>query len=350
MPLRGGKAHSTLTLSTDDVPPAQARAYWEECVARTYLAMSVTPLGDGPFRATLRANTVHDITVAHIATTGQSGRRAVGTEAGGHERCLLLINLSGEIHLRHNAREVTLQRHDMTVIDSRLPSAYAIPGDTTALAVNMPRQALVERFPQAALFAAAKLPASLPMQQMTIGFFGNLFDNIAAAGEGATSLRIAGHAVDMLGIALGDALATQAPASPYRTALLRRIKGFVEEHLHEPMLSVQAVASKFRVTPRYVAMLFRDEGTTFSDFVRQRRLERCRRQLEGPSEVRRQIGAIALAAGFASQAHFSRLFRATYQATPRQYRSAFQQRSRSADALNGTPADNLGSLREIDLP
>nr|WP_298682061.1 helix-turn-helix domain-containing protein [uncultured Dongia sp.] len=350
MPLRGGKAHSTLTLSTDDVPPAQARSYWEECVARTYLAMSVTPLGDGPFRATLQANTVHDITVAHVATTGQSGRRAVGTEAGGNERCLLLINLSGEIHLRHNAREITLHRHDMTVIDSRRPSEYAIPAGATALAVNMPRQALTERFPQAGLFAAAKLPANLPMQQMTIGFFGNLLENSATASEGATAMRLAGHAMDMLGIALNDALTARIPASPYRTALLRRIKDFVEEHLHEPMLSVQAVASKFRITPRYVAMLFRDEATTFSDFVRQRRLERCRRQLEGMSEDRRQIGAIALAAGFASQAHFSRLFRATYHATPRQYRSAFQRRSVSADTHNGAPADNLTKTREIDVP
>lgn len=336
-PLQIGKPQGSLTFSTDDVPLAQRPAYWEECVARVYLALSIQPLGEAPFRAALKANTVHDITVAHSTTTAQSGQRFV--QPAQDERCLLLINLSGTIHLRHNDRDVSLGRNDMTVIDSRLPSQYSIPEGAATLAVNMPRQALVDRFPMSRLFAAAKLPASLPMQQMTIGFFTNLFENfgeIAAGIRGPTSLRLAGHAVDMLGIALTDALDARVPASPYRAALLWRIKGFIDEHLHEPMLSIQAVAAKYRITARYVAMLFREDGTTFSDFVRQRRLEHCRRQLEKAGMDQRQIGEIALAAGFANQAHFSRLFRAAYHTTPRQYRSAFQHSALLPQRLDGT--------------
>lgn len=328
MPSQIGKKPRTLMLSTDDVPLSQRQAYWQECVARTYLAVSIQPQGELPFRASLKANTVHDITVAHHTTTAQNGQRSVrpANEAQ-DERCLLLINLGGVIHVRHNERDISLGRNDMTVIDSRLPSEYSIPEGAATLSVNMPRQALVERFPMSRLFAAAKLPANLPMQQMTIGFFNNLYENfgeIAAGIRGPTSLRLANHAIDMLGIALTDALDAKVPASPYRAALLWRIKVFIDEHLHEPMLSAQVVAAKYRITARYVAMLFREEGITFTDFVRLRRLERCRRQLERAGMDRRQIGEIALGAGFASQAHFSRLFRAAYDATPRQYRNAFQ--------------------------
>lgn len=331
-----------LTLSTDDVPPAQRLAYWQECIARVYLSISIAPLGEQPFGAKLRAHKLHDITVAEVTTTGQTGKRTV--QASADERCLLLINLGGDVHVRHNDRDVSLLRHDMTVIDSRLPSEYWIPEGASMLSVNMPRRALAERFPMTNLFAAAKLSANLPMQQMTIGFFTNLFDNfgrVAAGIQPPTSPRLANHAIDMLGIALTDALDARLPASPYRAALLWRIKDFIDTHLHEPMLSVQIVAAKYRITTRYVAMLFQEDGTTFTDFLRQRRLERCRRQLEMAGMEQRQIGEIALAAGFASQAHFSRLFRAAYQATPREYRSTFAHQPRSSDAAPNTASTSL---------
>ncbi len=177
-------------------------------------------------------------------------------------------------------------------------------------------------------FAATFLPAGLPLQPITLGFFNNLYHELRRIRDlqAPTSLRIAKHAVDLLAIALADVIENRPAPSPYRAALLRRIKDFIEAELHEPRLGVRAVAAKYRITPRYVAMLFREDGITFSDFVRQRRLERCRRQLEGLGPERRPIGEVALAAGFASQAHFSRLFRATYQTTPRQYRSAFDMR------------------------
>jgi AraC-like DNA-binding protein len=330
MPLPQEKGHRSLSLSTDDVPAEERRAYWEACVARFHLATRIDPMEGTPFRASVEANSLHDVTLARSSTTAQRGRRAaLGPGAAEEERCLLLINLAGTIHLRHAEREVTLGRHDMIVIDSRLPSEYSMPEGATTLSLNMPRQALVERLPGHADFAAAKLPADRPMQPMTIGFFSNLFETFgrkAAELRSATSLRLAGHAIDHLGIALGDMLETPAPASPYRAALLGRIKDFVEAQLHEPLLGVQMVAAKYRISARYIAMLFREEGTTFSDFMRQRRLERARRQLEALDATARQIGEIALAVGFVSQAHFSRLFREAYQTTPRQYRSAFDHR------------------------
>ncbi|WP_374654529.1 helix-turn-helix domain-containing protein [Dongia sp.] len=321
-----------LTLSTEDVPSGERLAYWEACVARVYLPMSIRPQGDAPFRAELTAGSLDDIKLAQISTTAQSGRRTVLGE-----RCLLLINLDGTIHLRHGDSDVTLERHDMALVDARLPSAYSIPGNALTLALSLPREALADRLPTGARFAAAKLPAGLPMQQMTIGFFTNLYENFGAAAADLsqpTALRIAGHAVDLLGIALGDVMAQEPATTPYRAALLRRIKDFVEEHLHEPMLGVQVAAAKYRISARYVAMLFREDGTTFGEFLRQRRLERARRQLEALDATARQIGEIALAAGFASQAHFSRLFRAAYRKSPRQYRSAFE---RAGTELNGVP-------------
>lgn len=326
MPFRQYKSPRSLAFSTDGVPPVRRATYWQASLAQVYLAMSVEVAPERPLHAALEAYDLHDITLMKASMTAHRARsRRQVALAPEDERCLLLINLDGYVELRHGPREMTLARHDIAVIDLREPFEYEIPERVLTLALNLPRQALAERLPQSARFAGTKLAASQPLQGITLAFFDSLFK---ASGTTTlhppTSLRIAGHAMDLLGIALADVIESRPNPSPYRAALLRRMKDFIEEQLHEPLLGVEAVAAKYRISARYLAMLFREDGTTFSDFLRQRRLERCRRQLEDMGAARRQIGEIALAAGFTSQAHFSRLFRATYQKTPRQYRSAFE--------------------------
>ena len=45
------------------------------------------------------------------------------------------------------------------------------------------------------------------------------------------------------------------------------------------------------------------------------------RSLEDPSQARRSITSILLGAGFSSAAHFSRMFRQRYGASPREWRA-----------------------------
>ncbi|MEU9872377.1 helix-turn-helix transcriptional regulator [Actinomadura sp. NPDC048021] len=66
--------------------------------------------------------------------------------------------------------------------------------------------------------------------------------------------------------------------------------------------------------------MFREEGTTVSAWIRERRLEHCRRDLRDPLQLHRPVSAIAAGWGFVDAAHFSRLFKAAYGATPREYR------------------------------
>jgi hypothetical protein len=66
----------------------------------------------------------------------------------------------------------------------------------------------------------------------------------------------------------------------------------------------------------------RGQPTTASGWIRQRRLERCRRDLLDPALGDRSVGAIAARWGLIDAAHFSRLFRAAYGLPPGEYRLA----------------------------
>jgi AraC-like DNA-binding protein len=81
-------------------------------------------------------------------------------------------------------------------------------------------------------------------------------------------------------------------------------------------LAVDAVALRQRVTPRYVQMLFQDEGMTFSEFVLGQRLTRVYHELRDPRFRRTNISSIAFAAGFSELSYFNRTFRRRFGMSP----------------------------------
>ncbi|MFH9355742.1 helix-turn-helix domain-containing protein, partial [Kitasatospora sp. NPDC017646] len=56
-------------------------------------------------------------------------------------------------------------------------------------------------------------------------------------------------------------------------------------------------------------------------WVRQRRLDACRRELERPSRRQTSVSAVAHRWGFVSHSHFSRAFRDAYGISPREWQA-----------------------------
>ena len=106
-----------------------------------------------------------------------------------------------------------------------------------------------------------------------------------------------------------------------RAARLRAIKADIGANLHDCELGVTAVATRHRVTPRYVHKLFEGEGTTFSEFVLGQRLASAHRLLTDPRLADHTIASVAFDAGFGDVSYFNRSFRRCYGATPSEVRA-----------------------------
>jgi AraC-like DNA-binding protein len=74
------------------------------------------------------------------------------------------------------------------------------------------------------------------------------------------------------------------------------------------------------VSLRSLYKLFEGERTSVAGLIRERRLERCRRDLLDPWLAARPVSAIAARWGLPNAAHFSRAFRAAYGVPPVEYR------------------------------
>jgi AraC-like DNA-binding protein len=105
------------------------------------------------------------------------------------------------------------------------------------------------------------------------------------------------------------------------TARLLAAKTHITEHLCDHDLTAQSVARAVGVTARHLNRAFAAEGTTVARYVQARRLEAARADLTAPELAVYRVADIAARWGFASQAHFTRLFRARFGRTPSEVRA-----------------------------
>lgn len=103
---------------------------------------------------------------------------------------------------------------------------------------------------------------------------------------------------------------------------LRRVCRTIESRLGNTELQIDEVARIEGLSARYVQKLFKVGGTRFSDYLRSRRLERCRMDLGNPALAHYSIAELCYRWGFGDAANFSRAFSARFGLSPKAYRAA----------------------------
>ncbi|WP_051385702.1 helix-turn-helix domain-containing protein [Actinokineospora inagensis] len=99
--------------------------------------------------------------------------------------------------------------------------------------------------------------------------------------------------------------------------LLRRIHAFIDARLADPELTPTRVAAANHVSTRQLYRLFESEGTTVARWIRDRRLENCRKDLLTADAS--AVSVVGARWGIPDSSYFSRVFRQQYGCPPRDY-------------------------------
>jgi AraC-like DNA-binding protein len=136
---------------------------------------------------------------------------------------------------------------------------------------------------------------------------------------------VVNHIHELSAAALNDAGDARAKANTLGVAMarLKSIKADILENLGSQDLTETSVALRQGLTSRYIRMLFKAEGTTFSKFVLSHRLIHAHRMISDPRFAGINISEIALAVGFSDLSYFDRSFRRRFHMTPSQVRAIF---------------------------
>ncbi len=101
---------------------------------------------------------------------------------------------------------------------------------------------------------------------------------------------------------------------------MQRVRDYIHEHLGQE-LSLELLAQQAGFSPYHFARLFRlTTGESPHQFVQRLRIERAQQLLTGTPLP---LAQIALESGFASQSHFTQVFKRQLGLTPRSYRQDY---------------------------
>ncbi|WP_436768528.1 helix-turn-helix domain-containing protein [Streptomyces sp. URMC 123] len=237
----------------------------------------------------------------------------------------LLLPLQGSVGLAQSGRQALLRPRDLLLYDTSRPF-HSEAADPAGAGVR----GMVARFPKAMFpfrhealdrITAVRLAGDTGMGALLVRHLTELAGQ-AAHYRVADAARLATVAVDLLAAWCAHHLEAESALTPeaHHRALQTRIHAFVQQRLGDPRLTPDAIAAAHQISTRHLYKLFQEQGLTVAGWIRQRRLERCRRDLADPRLDSRPVHAIAARWGFTSDAHFSRLFRAVHGMTPTEYR------------------------------
>lgn len=307
-----------------DVPAEQRFDQWYETARRAYAPHEVHTDHLDDFTATLGVLDLGPARLSVLTCPPLAVRRTPKLiREFDPEVYHLSVTLRGRLGLAQAGREVEVGEGDLVLSDSSRPyDGWARAEDSVAMVgLQFPRTLLPLPEDEVGTLTATRLSGRDGIGALVTTFLTHLAGD-ADRYRPADTARLSSVALDLVTTLLARQLdaADATPPEGHARALLLRIQSYVHRHLDDPRLTPDALAAAHHISTRYLHRLFQREGHTVAAWVRQRRLDRCRRDLGDPRLGARPIHSIAARWGFAHPADFSRAFRAAYGIPPREFR------------------------------
>jgi AraC-like DNA-binding protein len=308
-------------LRTDDVAEADRFTQWRHWISSTFVPLECAQVTRGAFRGEVGHWELGDMLVSRVEADPHLAartRRTIALRDVGYYKVGLLTK--GSCRLSQEGRQALLHPGDLAIYDCRRPYTMDF-GEAHEMSFLMfPCDRL--RLPPAAVDGVLATPVSSAEStgSLVAPFLRRLVANLEQA-EHPVNCRLADNVLDLLATMFGER--TGAPATDpdaARRSLLLTVCAWIDANLGEPELGPAAIAGANHISVRYLHRLFHDQGTSVSRWVRERRLDNCRRDLEDPVLGQRGVQAIARRWGFEDPAHFSKIFKASYGEPPGAYR------------------------------
>jgi acetamidase/formamidase/AraC-like DNA-binding protein len=236
--------------------------------------------------------------------------------------CLqIVLAVDGAATLVADGRREPVAVHDIVYLPSREQASLVFATDFRVFVVRVPRAAVGARLFASSLMRAGRIAADAGIGHVFSGFLASIaesVDTLSVSELRPLELALAEFLVACLAGHQREASINGLTTS--QAAIFARVCRTIDERLGDPAISVAAIAQEERVSARYLQKLFETIGQSFSAYLRQRRLERCRAELVDPLYEKMSISDICFRWGFNDPAHFSRAFREQYQTSPSAFR------------------------------
>ena len=318
------------TCSTEDVTEKERLEYWIDMICCEFVQLDCSTDQKRNFRAELRGCELDNIRVSEVGADPQHVTRSKKQIAKSTEREFLLsLQLEDTGIVNQDGRIAQLHPGDFALYDSTRPYHLHFDRPFRQIVLQIPYDSLAEQFLMPENITARRVSAQTAVGALTSQFIQSVagrLDVLSHQERGAINQ----HIIELIALSMGSmsSLRELDGQSIARTAMLERIKQYIEINIRHPQLTPALVAKHHHISERYQRMLFASTGTTISRYILNKRLALCREALENSALSDYSITQLAFSYGFNDAAHFSHKFKEHYGFSPKEYRGRILSRGK----------------------
>ena len=308
-------------IDTELVEPDQRLEYWSREAGRLFEPVTILPRSDEPYAGRIVVHKLGPVSIAHVtAAPNHCVRGLREVAASDPEEVQLHVVLRARCVVSQGHRRSVVGLGGMTSYDSSRPYRIESEGPFELFICSVPKVILGRQGERICNSTALPLPSGAGPSRILKSFLCGLGRELEEGNVGEGSVE------------LGDCLLTmirgiyQAPGGrrgeprPPAAVLISEIKCFIDTNLADPTLRPEMISRAHFISTRYLHKLFEGEDASVSQWIREQRLERCRRDLEDCSLNAQSVSEIAARWGLHDASYFSHAFRARYGRSPQQVR------------------------------
>jgi AraC-like DNA-binding protein len=311
---------ATTTLSTDAVAPRDRAPQWCEWVERHFGGLQSDLYGDTGFDGHIAASQAGDVILTRLEANRHRVLRTPSMARTSDTAYLKIVApWQGSATVQQQGREASAGDGAWVIYDTTGAYEIANPERVDHLIVMVPKEQIAARDLRVEGVMARRLGAN-GISRVALETMRNTYLELPNMSESAA--QGAGELIkQLIRLSLLEA-AGQETAVTQREALRDRIRGYVQQHLRDPALSVDGIARALNCSRRHLYNAFAGDGESIAAYIQRQRLEACIRDLQQAGPHARPITDIALSWGFGNPSHFSRVFRDHVGMSPSEFRGS----------------------------
>jgi AraC-like DNA-binding protein len=311
-------------LSTRDIPPSERLSFVHDFVSRNVIGLQFTP-NKPPEMDLATLPLAADISVSQAYYTSVTGARTRDLLQDGKHNYFVTVHTDDYEFSVEGRPRVKVAAGDLTIVSMGMLLEFYLP-DTRVDVLHLAHDKLAQLVPGIDIEPYYVLPAGAQGAGLLTGY-ADLLRSAEPQTPKAAGLA-AGHLCELTSLVLDGRVDRERSGPSIRAVRLELVKKDILQRLNQPDLGVEDVARRQGVSIRYIHKLFEADGVSFSEYVRDCRVELAYRMLwSTPGETR--ISAVALDCGFGDISNFNRAFRRRYGLTPSDLRAQSLKRRES---------------------
>ena len=306
--------------TTETVSRAEAFAYWADAVCQSYVPLGCETDDPKAFSGGITLQRMTNMACSQVWGSNQRvTRRKQDIARAGEPSFIVSLQVEKSCRIDQMGRSCVIEPGDFGLYSSTDPYALALPDGFQQHVVQMPREALLRRLPQADDLVGRAVSAASTEGSAVSAAIRRMLPLLDSSNPTLTAC-LQESVIDLVATGFASLVESRPALTVSTQKIVLRARSFIARNLSQGTLDRESVAQAAGVSVRRLNEILAAEGSSITKEIRDARLKRASAELRDGRYAHLSVGEVAYRAGFENLPHFSRLFKAQFGQAPSDYR------------------------------